>query len=120
MQWSGALEALTSILKPVMVPFNLPSEAALAIVLGSVRKDGIAIGLINGDMNSLKMPFDNPVQVLTTVYLASVLLPCLVTVLTIWKEMSFKFAIKMIGRQASFAALFALGIAWLGLIVVNF
>ena len=120
MQWSGALVELTSILKPLMVPFNLPSEAALAIVLGSVRKDGIAIGLLNGDMNSLKMPFDNPVQVLTTVYLASVLLPCLVTVLTIWKEMSFKFAIKMIGRQASFAALFALGIAWLGLIAVNF
>ena len=44
MQWSGALVALTSILKPVMVTFNLPPEAALAIVLGSVRKDGIAIG----------------------------------------------------------------------------
>ncbi len=58
MQWSGALVALASILKPLMVPFNLPSEAALAIVLGSVRKDGIAIGLLNGDMNSLKMPFD--------------------------------------------------------------
>ena len=116
MQWSGALVALTSILKPVMVTFNLPPEAALAIVLGSVRKDGIAIGLLNGDMNSLKIAFDNPFQVLTTVYLASVLLPCLVTVLTIWKEMSFKFAIKMIARQASFAALFALGIAWLGFI----
>jgi len=115
-QWSGALVALTSILKPVMVTFNLPPEAALAIVLGSVRKDGIAIGLLNGDMNSLKIAFDNPFQVLTTVYLASVLLPCLVTVLTIWKEMSFKFAIKMIARQASFAALFALGIAWLGFI----
>ena len=67
-------------------------------------------------MNSLKIAFDNPFQVLTTVYLASVFCTCLVTVLTIWKEMSFKFAIKMIARQASFAALFALGIAWLGFI----
>ena len=120
MQWSGALVQLTSILKPVMGLFNLPSDAALAIVLGSIRKDGIAVGLLNGDINSLKIAFDYPFQVLTTVYLASVLLPCLVTVLTIWREMSFKFAIRMIGRQASFAALFAFGIAWLGLVAVNF
>ena len=65
--------ALTSILKPVMVTFNLPPEAALAIA-SSVRKDGIAIGLLNEDMNSLKT---DPFQVLTTVYLASVLYPVL-------------------------------------------
>ena len=120
MQWSGVLGSLTSILRPVMAVFNLPAEAALSIVLGSVRKDGIAIALLNGDMNSLKIALDTPVQVLTSVYLASVLLPCLVTVLTIWKELGFKFGIKMLGRQASFAALFALGIAWLGLIATKF
>ena len=117
LQWSGVLGSLTSILEPVMAAFNLPSETALAIVLGSVRKDGLAIGLLNGEMDSLKVVLDTPVQVLTSVYLAGVLLPCLVTVLTIGREMGFMFGLKMIGRQAFFAAIFALCIAWFGLLL---
>ena len=117
LQWSGVLESLTSILGPVMAVFNLPAETALAIVLGSVRKDGLAIGLLNGEMDSLKVVLDTPVQVLTSVYLAGVLLPCLVTVLTIGREMGFMFGLKMIGRQAFFAAIFALCIAWFGFLL---
>jgi ferrous iron transport protein B len=117
LQWSGVLGSLTSILGPVMAVFNLPAETALAIVLGSVRKDGLAIGLLNGEMDSLKVVLDTPVQVLTSVYLAGVLLPCLVTVLTIGREMGFMFGLKMIGRQAFFAAIFALCIAWFGLLL---
>lgn len=41
------------------------------------------------------MPLDTPVQALTAVYLAGVLLPCLVTVLTVAKEMRPSFAFKM-------------------------
>ncbi|MGF1484916.1 MAG: nucleoside recognition domain-containing protein [Opitutales bacterium] len=119
LQWSGALAALTHLLAPVMAVFNLPPEASLAVVLGSVRKDGIAIGLLNGDWDSLKMPLDSSVQVLTVVYLAGVLLPCLVTVLTVAKEMRPGFALKLVGRQAGFAAVFALGIAWLGALLVS-
>ena len=117
LQLSGVLGWLTSILEPVMAAFNLPAETALAVVLGSVRKDGLAIGLLNGEMDSLKVVLDTPVQVLTSVYLAGVLLPCLVTVLTIGREMGFSFAIKMIGRQVFFAAIFALCIAWFGLLL---
>ena len=114
LQWSGALSSLTGWLGPVMSVFNLPPEAALAVVLGSVRKDGLAIGLLNGDWGSLKVPLDTSAQVLTAVYLAGVLLPCLVTVLTVGREMGPRFALKMIGRQVCFAVLFALGIAWFG------
>lgn len=120
LQWSGALAWLTRGLAPVMAAFNLPAEAALAVVLGSVRKDGLAIGLLNGEWDSLKVPLDSSVQVLTAVYLAGVLLPCLVTVLTVGREMGPRFALKMVGRQACFAALFALGIAWFGVLLLSF
>ncbi len=119
LQWSGALAWLTRLLAPVMAVFNLPPEASLAVVLGSVRKDGLAIGLLNGDWDSLKIPLDSSVQVLTAVYLAGVLLPCLVTVLTVAREMRPGFALKMVGRQAGFAALFSLGIAWIGALLVS-
>ncbi len=119
LQWSGALQWLIHLLAPVMALFNLPPEAAFAVVLGSVRKDGLAIGLLNGDWDSLKVPLDSSVQVLTAVYLAGVLLPCLVTALTVAKEIRPSFALKMIGRQACYAALFSLCIAWLGALLIS-
>lgn len=114
LQWSGVLTSLTGFLGPLMSIFNLPAEAALAIVLGSVRKDGLAIGLLNNDWDSLKIPLDSPIQVLTVVYLAGVLLPCLVTVFTVAKEMGPMFAVKMVSRQTLFASGFTLCIAWGG------
>ena len=120
LQWSGALALLVRSFAPVMAIFNLPPEAALAVVLGSVRKDGLAIGFLSDDWASLKVPVDTPVQVLTAVYLAGVLLPCLVTVFTVAKEMRLRFAFKMVGRQACFAALFSLCIAWFGALLVSF
>ena len=119
LQWSGVLNSLTRSLAPVMAIFNLPSESALAVVLGAVRKDGIAIGLLNGDMESLKVPMDTSIHVLTAVYLAGVLLPCLVTVLTVAKEMGTQFAMKMLGRQACFAAGSAICIAWIGTLILS-
>lgn len=120
LQWSGALAWLSQILAPVMAVFNLPPEAALAVVLGSVRKDGLAIALLDGNWDSLKMPLDSPIQILTAIYLAGVLLPCLVTVLTVAKEMRPSFALKMVGRQACFAVLFSLCIAWGGALFISF
>ena len=118
LQWTGALAGLTKLLAPVMAVFNLPAEAALSVVLGSVRKDGLAIGLLDSDWGALKVPLDSPVQVLTAVYLAGVLLPCLVTALTVAKEIKPSFALKMMGRQACFAAFFSLCIAWTGAIFI--
>jgi len=110
----GVLDAMASTLSPVMALFNLPGEAATAVVLGSIRKDGLAIGLLDSDWGALKVALETPAQVLTAVYLAGVLLPCLVTLFTIGKEMRWKFAAKLAGRQMAWAAGFSLVIAWIG------
>ena len=113
-QWLGLLGGLTQLAAPLMAWFRLPPEAALAVVLGAVRKDGLAIGLLDAEWHALKVPIDTPLQVLTAVYLAGVLLPCTVTVLTVVREMRLAFALKMLSRQAGFAALFSLCFAWGG------
>ena len=54
------------------------------------------------------------VQLLTAVYLAGVLLPCLVTCLTIVREEGRAFALKLVGRQAVAATGFSVLLAWGG------
>ncbi|MFT6864941.1 MAG: ferrous iron transport protein B [Akkermansiaceae bacterium] len=49
--------------------------------------------------------------------MAGVLLPCLVTVFTIAREMRWKFAIKLCARQMLWAAGFAYIIAWSGALI---
>lgn len=112
--WSGVLESLSRVLTNIMAIFNLPGSASVAVILGSIRKDGIAIGLLNSDWETLKIPLDTPIQVLTIVYLAGVFLPCLVTLFAISRELKWKFALKMAARQAGFALIFALLVAWVG------
>lgn len=113
----GVLDWLAMVLTPVMALFGLPGEAATAVVLGSIRKDGLAIGLLDSDWNSLKVAVQTPAQVLTAVYLAGVLLPCLVTLFTVAKEMRWKFALKLCGRQMLWASGFSLVIAWTGVLL---
>lgn len=115
--WLGVLDGMAKVLTPVMALFNLPGDAATAVVLGSIRKDGLAIGLLDSDWGTLKVALETPAQVLTAVYLAGVLLPCLVTLFTIGKEMRWKFAAKLCGRQMAWAAGFSLVIAWVGALV---
>lgn len=112
--WMGVLDWLGNVLTPVMALFHLPGEAATAVVLGSIRKDGLAIGLLDSDWGALKVALTTPAQVLTAVYLAGVLLPCLVTLFTIGREMRWKFAARLCGRQMAWAAGFSLVIAWVG------
>ena len=114
LQYFGILSVLSLLVSPLMALFNLPPEAALSIVLGSIRKDGIAVGLLDTDLNSLKILIETPVQLLTIVYIAGVLLPCIVTLFTVIQEMRLKFALKMITQQALFVSVFALIIAWVG------
>lgn len=114
LDWLGVFALLTQTLAPVLALFNLPSEAATAVVLGSIRKDGIAIGLLDSTGGSLKVALNTPAQVLTSVYLAGVLLPCLVTVFTIVREMRWKFAAKLCARQMAWATGFGMIIAWGG------
>lgn len=114
LQWIGAIDVLTTVLTPVMALFHLPGDAAPAVVMGSIRKDGLAIALLDQDWGALKVAITTPAQVLTAVYLAGVLLPCIVTLFTVAREMRWSFALKMVARQAAFAAGFSLIIAWVG------
>ena len=105
----GVIDRLGGILGPAMGVFNLPAEASLTVVLASVRKDGIALLTESGAVDTL-----SPVQVLVAVYLAGVLLPCLVTAFTVAREVSPRWALTMVARQAVAAIVFSILIAWLG------
>ncbi len=109
LHWLGALQAVSTVIEPAMAVFRLPPEAALAVILASVRKDGILLLAEPGLAASL-----SAVQLLTAVYLASVVLPCLVTCLTIAREQSRAFALRLVGRQAAAATVFSALLAWGG------
>ena len=106
----GVLDLASRVLGPVMGLFDLPADSALAVILSSVRKDGIF--LLAAD-DGLSFPM-TAAQALTAVYLAGVLLPCLVTALTIGRETGWKATSKVLLRQAGFAIVFALILAWGG------
>ena len=106
----GILQIMSSCLGPLMACFRLPADAALPVILSSIRKDGIFL-FASGD--GLSMPMSS-IQVLTAVYLAGVLLPCLVTAWTIARETSIKTAIALVSKQAAFAIGFAILLAWFG------
>lgn len=88
--------------------FRLPAEASLPVFLSIIRKDAIFLfaqedQLLGGMTAS---------QALTGVYLAGVLSPCLVTMLTIGRESSSVDAMKLVLRQAFFAVVFSVLLSW--------
>ncbi|WP_416671415.1 nucleoside recognition domain-containing protein [Egbenema bharatensis] len=109
LDWLGVLNRLSQLINPAMGLFRLPPEAALPVILASIRKDGL---LLFAEPNTVSLL--SPVQILTGVYLAGVLFPCLVTALTIAREQSLKFALGLMVRQATAAICFALVLAWGG------
>jgi ferrous iron transport protein B len=109
LHWLGTLRLLAAALAPLMALFGLPAEAATPVLMASVRKDGILLFAEPGTLASL-----SSLQLLTGVFLAGVLVPCLVTALTIAREMSWRFAGALLLRQAGAAVVFSLMIAWGG------
>jgi len=107
LDWLGILSLLSGVLGPVMRLFHLPAEAALPVVLASIRKDGILLFTEPNVVGAL-----TPSQILTAVYLAGVILPCLVTLLTIVREVSWGFALKLLSQQVVAAVSFSLLLAW--------
>jgi Fe2+ transport system protein B len=112
--WTGVLDLVARGLQPAMALFGLPSEAALPVVLASVRKDGLLL-LARHDLATSM----SALQLLTAVYLAGVLLPCLVTVITISRERSARLAARIVTRQATAAVAFTLLLAWAGRALVG-
>jgi hypothetical protein len=92
-----------------MALFNLPPDAALPAIMACIRKDGI---LLFAKYEQIARLTD--VQLLTAVYLAGELLPCLVTVLAISREKSRRFVASLLLKQAIAAIVFSLVLAWGG------
>jgi Fe2+ transport system protein B len=105
--WVGVLASFATFVSPLLTLFRLPAEAALPVVMACIRKDGILLFAKQENLTALTKG-----QLLTAVYLAGVLLPCLVTALTIAKEQSPRFALHLLLRQAGAAILFSLVLAW--------
>jgi ferrous iron transport protein B len=101
--WLGAITHVAGVLAPLMALFGLPPEAALPVVMASIRKDGILLFAEKSTLATLSAG-----QVLTAVYLAGVLLPCLVTAFTIAREQSKRFLLALVARQALTACAFSL------------
>jgi Fe2+ transport system protein B len=115
LDYFGVLDAMSASLSPVMGLFNLPGETALVVVMGSIRKDGLL--LLQSDGLDVTLSTMTPVRVLTAVYLAGVLLPCLVTAITVAKELSPRYAGRMMLRQAGAAIGFSLLLGWGGAVL---
>ncbi|MGQ4810623.1 GTPase Era [Candidatus Entotheonellaceae bacterium PAL068K] len=113
LSYVGGTELIAHVLRPVMVAFNLPLEVSLPVVMASIRKDGIFL-FVEGEL----LRHMSVIQVLTGVYLAGVLLPCLVTALTIAREVSWRFTGGLLLRQTTFVIGFSLILAWGGMILV--
>ncbi|MEO0758671.1 MAG: nucleoside recognition domain-containing protein [Cyanobacteria bacterium J06648_16] len=109
LDWLGLLALLAEWINPLMGLFGLPPEAAVPVILASIRKDGL---LLFAEPDTLALL--TPLQILTGVYLAGVLLPCLVTALTIAREQSLRFAVGLMARQAIAAISFSMLLAWGG------
>jgi ferrous iron transport protein B len=109
LDWLGVVWNLAAALGSLMAFFHLPAKAALPVVLALVRKDGILLFAKPDLVEAL-----TPLQVLTGVYLAGVLLACLVTMLTIAREQSKRFVLKLIGRQALAATVLTILLTWGG------
>nr|WP_246564865.1 nucleoside recognition domain-containing protein [Leptothoe spongobia] len=105
----GLITLLAGWINPLMGLFGLPPEAAVPVILASIRKDGL---LLFAEPDTLALL--TPLQILTGVYLAGVLLPCLVTALTIAREQSVRFAVGLMARQAIAAVAFSMLLAWGG------
>lgn len=107
LDWAGVINVLVSWVRPAMAAFDLPKEAAVSVVFSCIRKDAILLFTNDPGFAHLR---DG--QILTAVYIAGVLLPCLVTTLTITREKSVRFALTLMARQAVAAVVFGLILAW--------
>lgn len=112
--WTGVINLLARGIEPAMGMFRLPADAAIPVILASIRKDGILLFDSPDVMQAI-----SPWQLLTGVYLAGVLLPCLVTALTISRERGPGFVAQLLGRQVVAALTFSLVLAWAGWLVAG-
>ena len=107
LDWSGVLDAAGRVLGPAMAVFALPVEAALPTVLAAIRKDGILLLAEEGTVASLSAS-----QLLVATFLAGTVLPCLVTAITIGRELGLRFTGRLVVQQAAFAVAVSAAVGW--------
>jgi Fe2+ transport system protein B len=97
LEYAGAMNAIGRLFAPAMRLFDLPCEVALSVVLSIFRKDGML--LLNTSDGALLRSLSAG-QLFVVVYLASTLTACVVTLWTVRREMGWRVAGKLAGRQA--------------------
>lgn len=98
LEQSGLLNLLSRLAAPVLGLLRLPAETAEGILFSILRKDGLLV-LNRGEGNLLQTM--DAGQVFTLVYVASTLTACLVTLWTVRRELGWKFAGSLAGKQAA-------------------
>ena len=99
-QITGILEFLQNLLAPLTVGWlKLPKEASTAFIMGIVRRDFGAAGLTSMALT--------PVQIITALITITIFVPCIASILIIFKERSRKEAVLIWG--SSWAVAFLVG-----------
>lgn len=106
----GVISRLAQLAAPGFAQIGLPGEVAPAVLFSILRKDGLLT--LNQDGGTLIASLSAG-QVFLTVYLASTLTACLVTLWTVRRELGARTALVMAGRQALTAVVSAGAIAFL-------
>ena len=112
--WSGVLDAAGGLLAPTMAVLALPASTAMPTVLVAVRKDGILLLAEAGTVASL-----SATQLLVATFLAGTVLPCLVTVITIGRELGMRLAGRLVVQQSAFAVAVAATVGWASAVSVR-
>jgi ferrous iron transport protein B len=112
--WAGVLDAAAGWVSPAMALLALPPDAALPVILAGIRKDGILLLAEDGLAGSM-----TSAQILASVFLAGTLMPCLVTALTVGRELGLRFTGALVARQALMSIAVSLLIAWGGIAVAG-
>lgn len=106
LDYAGLLAWLATAIAPALALFGLPGEVAPGVIFSMVRKDGLLA--LNQGAGALLASLGRG-QIFLLVYLCSTLTACLVTLWAIRKELGWRTALTLAGRQA----LTALGSTWL-------
>lgn len=111
----GMLSIFSWLALPLLSLFSLPVEAAPGLIFSFIRKDGLLV--LNEGQGSLLMEMSIG-QVFILVYLASTLSACLVTLVTISKETSWKTALS-IGWKQMLTSVVSAAVVAVGLSFIN-
>jgi Fe2+ transport system protein B len=113
LQATGLLDRLAGLASPLLSLLRLPGEAALPVVLASIRKDGLLLFADTGVADTL-----DSAQLLAALLLAGTLLPCLVTAATIVRERGGRTATRLIAHQIVLALGLTATVSWFGAAVL--